>query len=62
MYLTEQDYRDDDFRAEGLELEAEENMVSNCCSAAVSDPSGEGKEGRCTDCGEMCQIVSNDEE
>ena len=35
--------------------------MSGCCNAAVSDPSGEGKEGRCTDCGEMCQIVSGDE-
>ena len=37
--------------------EDEINPVSSCCSAAVSDPSGEGIEGRCTDCGEMCSIV-----
>lgn len=31
--------------------------VSNCCSAAVIDPSGEEKEGVCTDCGEHCEII-----
>ena len=39
----------------------EPTIMSSCCSAAVSDPSGEGVEGRCADCGEMCQIVSEDE-
>ncbi len=42
-----------DDRAEG---------VSNCCFAAVSDPSGENIEGRCMDCKEMCAIVSEDDE
>lgn len=36
--------------------------VSNCCYSSVSNPSGEGIEGRCTDCQEMCEIVSEDED
>jgi len=34
--------------------------VSNCCFMQVSDPSCEGIEGRCMDCGEMCEIVSEE--
>lgn len=30
--------------------------VSNCCYAAVLDPSGEEMEGICRDCGEHCGI------
>lgn len=32
--------------------------ISNCCGAAVIDPSGEEKEGVCADCGEHCAIES----
>jgi hypothetical protein len=32
--------------------------MSDCCSGAVYDPSAEGIEGRCMDCGEMCSIVN----
>ena len=35
--------------------------MSDCCSAAVSNPSGIGSEGRCMDCKEMCEIVLGDE-
>ena len=31
--------------------------MSNCCSAAVINPSGEGIEGVCADCQEHCTIV-----
>ena len=30
---------------------------SNCCSAGVYNPSCEGNEGVCKDCGEHCSIV-----
>ena len=33
--------------------------MSNCCNAKVIDPSGEGIEGVCADCGEHCGVVSN---
>lgn len=36
-------------------------VMSSCCSTSVSDPSGEGIEGRCTDCGEMCEIVREEQ-
>ncbi len=36
--------------------------MSSCCSAAVSDPSGEGIEGVCQDCYEHCGIESEDDE
>jgi hypothetical protein len=32
--------------------------ASNCCGAAVYDPSGEGIEGVCMDCKEHCDIES----
>ena len=38
------------------ELLDEQPKISNCCSASVSDPSGEGIEGRCKDCGEHCEM------
>jgi len=31
--------------------------TSNCCSAGVYNPSCEGNEGVCKDCGEHCSIV-----
>lgn len=31
--------------------------MSNCCSASVINPSGEGNEGVCNDCKEHCSIV-----
>ena len=31
--------------------------MSNCCSAAVIDPSGENIEGVCKDCSEHCGVV-----
>ena len=33
--------------------------MSNCCNAKVIDPSGEGIEGVCADCGEHCEVVSD---
>ena len=36
--------------------------MSSCCSASVSDPSGENVEGRCNDCQEMCEIITENEE
>jgi len=35
--------------------------MSSCCSAAVSDPSGENIEGRCMDCKEMCSIETEED-
>lgn len=40
-----------------LDKAADRDIVSNCCSAQVYDPSGEGVEGRCKDCGEMCLMM-----
>ena len=33
--------------------------MSNCCNAKVIDPSGEGIEGVCADCGEHCGVVGD---
>ena len=33
--------------------------MSDCCNAKVIDPSGEGIEGVCADCGEHCGVVSD---
>lgn len=40
-----------DFIADGM---------SDCCSAAVDDPSGENNYGRCMDCHEMCEIITDE--
>lgn len=33
--------------------------MSNCCCAAVDDPSGKNEYGRCMACHEMCGIITD---